>query len=39
MMMGTTTEEGDINSVNVDNLFHKDSYNTKLTYSDYCAIT
>lgn len=37
LMMGS--EEGDINSVNVDNLFHKDSYNTKLSYSDYCAIT
>lgn len=39
MMMGTQCEEGDINAVNVDNLFHKDSYNTKLSYSDYCAIT
>jgi hypothetical protein len=35
-----TEEGGDINSVNVDNLFHnKASYNTKLSYSDYCSIT
>lgn len=40
LMMGTSTEEGDINSVNIDNLFpNKDSYQAKLSYTDYCAIT
>lgn len=40
-LQGITTEEGDINSVNVDNLF-KDSdqsYSAKLSYTDYCSIT
>jgi hypothetical protein len=32
-------ENGDINSVNIDNLFNEAAYNTKLSYSDYCAIT
>ena len=31
--------EGDINTVNIDNLFNDESYNTKLSYSDYCSIT
>ena len=31
--------DGDINSVNIDNLFNDASYDTKLSYSDYCAIT
>lgn len=32
--------DGDINCVNIDNLFKDgDSYDTKLSYSDYCSIT
>lgn len=30
---------GDINFVNIDNLFNDSEYDTKLSYSDYCAIT
>ena len=35
----SSVDGGDINHVNVDNLFKDTSYNTKLSYSDYCAIT
>jgi len=35
----STSDEPDINVVNVDNLFPHDTYNTKLSYTDYCAIT
>ncbi len=30
---------GNINYVNVDNLFYNDDYKTKLSYTDYCCIT
>jgi serine/threonine protein kinase len=30
---------GNINYVNVDNLFFNDDYRTKLSYTDYCCIT
>ena len=29
----------DINSINIDNLFPTDSFNTKLSYTDYLSIT
>mmetsp|Transcript_7465 Transcript_7465/g.6750 ORF Transcript_7465/g.6750 Transcript_7465/m.6750 type:complete len:134 (-) Transcript_7465:38-439(-) len=32
-------ESGDIDSVNIDNLFKDPAYDIKLSYSDYCAIT
>ena len=31
--------EPDINEVNIDNLFEDSTYSTKLSYTDYCAIT
>jgi serine/threonine protein kinase len=30
---------GNINYVNVDNLFFEEDYSTKLSYTDYCSIT
>jgi hypothetical protein len=30
---------GNINYVNVDNLFYSENYRTKLSYSNYCCIT
>ena len=30
---------GNVNFVNVDNLFYDKNYKTKLNYSDYCCIT
>jgi hypothetical protein len=30
---------GNINYVNVDNLFYNDNYRVKLSYTDYCCIT
>lgn len=30
---------GNINYVNVDNLFYKDNYWVKLSYTNYCLIT
>lgn len=30
---------GNINFVNVDNLFYQENYTTKLSYTDYCCIT
>ena len=30
---------GNINFVNVDNLFYLENYKTKLSYTDYCCIT
>jgi len=30
---------GNINYVNVDNLFYKDNYKVKLSYANYCCIT
>ena len=35
----TISGEANINVVNIDNLFTDEAYNTKLNYSDYCAIT
>lgn len=35
----SNTEEGDINQVNIDNLFPDERYSAKLTYTDYCSIT
>lgn len=31
--------QGNVNYVNVDNLFYHENYKTKLSYTDYCCIT
>jgi len=31
--------QGNVNYVNVDNLFYNEVYDTKLTYTDYCCVT
>ena len=31
--------QGNVNYVNVDNLFYDENYSTKLSYTDYCCIT
>jgi len=31
--------QGNVNYVNVDNLFYDENYSTKLSYPDYCCIT
>ena len=31
--------QGNVNYVNVDNLFYDEVYSTKLSYTDYCCIT
>ena len=31
--------QGNVNYVNVDNLFYHENYHTKLSYTDYCCIT
>lgn len=31
--------QGNVNYVNVDNLFYDEVYTTKLSYTDYCCIT
>ena len=31
--------QGNVNYVNVDNLFYEENYSTKLSYVDYCCIT
>lgn len=31
--------QGNVNYVNVDNLFYDENYGTKLSYTDYCCIT
>jgi len=31
--------QGNVNYVNVDNLFYYENYKTKLSYTDYCCIT
>ena len=42
---GNTTDidlkqiQGNVNYVNVDNLFYHENYKTKLSYTDYCCIT
>ena len=33
------TIQGNVNYVNVDNLFYDENYGTKLSYTDYCCIT
>jgi serine/threonine protein kinase len=34
-----TNIQGNVNYVNVDNLFYHENYKTKLSYTDYCCIT
>jgi len=31
--------QGNVNYVNVDNLFYEENYSIKLSYADYCCIT
>ncbi len=31
--------QGNVNYVNVDNLFYNENYSHKLSYTDYCCIT
>ena len=31
--------QGNVNYVNVDNLFYQENYSTKLSYTDYCCVT
>lgn len=31
--------QGNVNYVNVDNLFYNNQYKTKLSYTDYCCVT
>ena len=31
--------QGNVNYVNVDNLFYNGQYNTNLSYTDYCCVT
>ena len=31
--------QGNVNYVNVDNLFYNGLYKTKLSYTDYCCVT
>jgi hypothetical protein len=31
--------QGNVNYVNVDNLFYEEDYTSKLRYADYCCIT
>ena len=34
-----TSIHGNVNYVNVDNLFYHENYKNKLSYIDYCCIT